>query len=62
MARSLISTLKQEWQYNTPAFTLAAALIVWANRDDLVEPTDRAMDWVTLRLSQRRAAINHEDF
>ena len=54
---------KEEWQYATPAFAhAAAALIVWNNRPDLLESASKAMDWATLRLSQRKAATGHEDF
>ncbi|RYX85260.1 hypothetical protein EON83_06600 [bacterium] len=53
----------EEWQYSTPAFAhAAAALIAWDNRADLVESAAKAMDWATLRLSQRKAATSHEDF
>jgi hypothetical protein len=52
-----------EWQYSTPCFAVsAAALAEYAGRTDLVEPAAKAMDWATLRLSQRKGATNHEDF
>ncbi|BCM90996.1 hypothetical protein IAD21_02859 [Abditibacteriota bacterium] len=53
----------EEWQYATPAFAYAAsALIAWDKRTDLLESAAKAMDWATLRLSQRKAATGHEDF
>jgi hypothetical protein len=52
-----------EWQYSTPAFAnAAAALVHWNNRQDLIEPAAKALDWAVLTLSQRRAATSHEDF
>jgi hypothetical protein len=54
---------KEEFQYSTPCFALAAAALVqYAGRGDLAEPAAKAMDWATLRLSQRKAATGHEDF
>ncbi len=53
----------EEWQYSTPAFAYAAAgLVAWDNRTGLLENAAKAMDWATLRLSQRKAATGHEDF
>jgi hypothetical protein len=55
--------LKTEWQYSTPAYAHAAALLVTqANRKDLVESAAKALDWSTKTLSQRKAATAHEDF
>lgn len=55
--------LQTEWQYSTPAFAHAAALLVVADdRADLLEPAALAMDWATRRLRLRRAATSHEDF
>jgi hypothetical protein len=52
-----------EFQYATPAFTHAAALLVAdGGRLDLREPAAKAMDWATRCLSQRKAASAHEDF
>jgi rhamnogalacturonyl hydrolase YesR len=54
---------KQEFQYSTPAFAhAAAALVVYANRKDLLEPAAEAMDWASRTLSERKAASAHEDF
>jgi len=54
---------KEEFQYSTPCFALAAAtLIAHANRTDLLEPAAKAMDWATWTLSRREAATAHEDF
>src|SRR5438132_10658356 len=54
---------KEEWQYSTPAFAhAAAALVVWSNRKDLLEPAAKALDWAVRRLSERKAATGHEDF
>jgi hypothetical protein len=54
---------KEEFQYSTPCFALAAAALVeYAGRKDLLEPAAKATDWATLRLSQRKAASGHEDF
>lgn len=54
---------KVEWQYSTPAFAHAAALLVArAGRRDLVEPAAKALDWSARTLSERRAASGHEDF
>ncbi len=55
--------LKSEFQYSTPAFAHAAALLVArGKRDDLIEPATKALDWASLRLSKRQAASGHEDF
>lgn len=54
---------KVEWQYNTPAYALAAtAAIAWDGREDLVESAAQAMDWSVVSLSKRRAPNGHEDF
>lgn len=54
---------RQEVQYSTPAFAHAAAgLVVWSQRDDLLEPAAKALDWAVQGLSTRRAASGHEDF
>jgi hypothetical protein len=54
---------KEEYQYSTPAYALAAAAAtVWADRKDLLESAAKAMDWSVSTLSQRRAATQHEDF
>lgn len=54
---------KSEVQYSTPAFALAAAaLVAYGDRQDLLEPAAKAMDWSCRTLSQRRAANAHEDF
>jgi hypothetical protein len=54
---------KEEFQYSTPCFALAAAAVAeYGGRKDLIEPAAKAMDWATLRLSQRKAASGHEDF
>ena len=54
---------KAEFQYSTPAFAHAAALlVVYARRRDLREAAAKAMDWSARTLSERRAASGHEDF
>jgi hypothetical protein len=54
---------KEEFQYSTPCFAVAAAALVeYSGRKDLLEPAAKAMDWATLRLSQRKGASAHEDF
>lgn len=54
---------REEIQYSTPAFAhAAAALAAWHDRKDLIEPAAKALDWSTLRLSERKAANSHEDF
>jgi hypothetical protein len=54
---------KEEFQYSTPAYALAAAsAIAWGERKDLVESAAKAMDWATATLSRRQAATQHEDF
>lgn len=54
---------KEEWQYSTPCFALAAAtLVVHADRKDLLEPAAKAMDWATHCLKLRKGATAHEDF
>jgi rhamnogalacturonyl hydrolase YesR len=52
-----------EFQYSTPAFAQAAAtLVAYGNRNDLIEPAAKAMDWAMRGLSERKAANAHEDF
>ncbi|MEY4387945.1 MAG: hypothetical protein RLY20_3228 [Verrucomicrobiota bacterium] len=52
-----------ETQYSTPAFAnAAAALVVYANRSDLLEPAAKAMDWASLRLHNNQGADGHDDF
>lgn len=54
---------KEEYQYSTPCFALAAATVaIHAGRGDLIEPAARAMDWAVLTLSEGRGANHHEDF
>ena len=54
---------KEEFQYSTPAYALAAALTIREGaRPDLVESAAKAMDWATRTLSERKAATQHEDF
>lgn len=54
---------KVEFQYSTPAFAHAGAILVArAGRMDLLEPAAKAMDWATSTLSRRKAANAHEDF
>ncbi len=55
--------IKQEFQYSTPAYAHAAAvLVVYANRKDLLESAAKALDWSAHTLSTRQAASGHEDF
>lgn len=52
-----------EIQYSTPAFAnAAAALVVYAGRNDLLEPAAKAMDKASLDLHNKTAAGAHEDF
>jgi len=52
-----------EFQYSTPAFAhAAAALVVYANRRDLIEPAAKALNWSARTLADRKAASAHEDF
>ncbi|MBN2163117.1 MAG: hypothetical protein JW713_09245 [Pontiellaceae bacterium] len=52
-----------ETQYSTPAFAnAAAALVVYADRSDLLEAAALAMDWASYRLSINAAADGHDDF
>lgn len=54
---------KIEWQYSTPAFALSAATLVkYGNRQDLLEPAAKAMDWACETLSQGKAAQRHDHF
>ena len=55
--------LNREFQYSTPAFAHAAAtLVVYAERDDLLEAAALALDWSAWTLAERKAADGHEDF
>lgn len=52
-----------ETQYATPAFAnAAAALVVYAGRNDLLEPAAKAMDWASQRLGSNQGADGHDDF
>lgn len=52
-----------EYQYSTPCFALAGAVLVeFAGRDDLLEAVALAMDWAVRSLARRKAATAHEDF
>ncbi len=64
VTRRIIDPYKKvEWQYATPAFAHAAALLAAeAGRKDLLEPAAKALDWSARTLSERRAASQHEDF
>ncbi|WP_334319284.1 glycoside hydrolase family 88 protein [Termitidicoccus mucosus] len=54
---------KQEFQYSTPCYAFAAAMLVeHAGRADLLAPALRAMDWAVLSLARNKAANNHQDF
>ena len=54
---------KKERQYSTPAFALAAALLVAeAGRDDLLEPASRALTFSIAALAKNTTADNHADF
>jgi hypothetical protein len=54
---------KAEKQYSTPAFALAAALLVTANdRDDLLDPATRALTFSIHALANKTTADNHADF
>ncbi len=55
--------LGNEYQYSTPSYAWAAAVLVaHAGRDDLLDSAARATDRATETLSRRRAASGHEDF
>ena len=52
-----------EIQYSTPAFALAAAVLVQnAQRKDLLEPASRALSCALTALLARKAANGHSDF
>lgn len=52
-----------EFQYSTPAFAHAAAVLVaYAGRTDLIESAALALAWSARTLSARKAASGHEDF
>ena len=52
-----------EVQYSTPAFAnAAAALVVYAGRDDLLEPAALAMDWASDCLYNGVCPGSHDDF
>lgn len=54
---------KTERQYSTPAFALAAALLVTeADRGDLLEPAARALSFSISALVNKTTADNHADF
>jgi hypothetical protein len=54
---------KGERQYSTPAFALAAAVVVkQAGRSDLLDPAARAMSCALSALVNHSAADNHADF
>lgn len=54
---------KGERQYSTPAFALAAGLLVAeARRADLLEPATRAMTFATRQLAAGKSADGHADF
>jgi hypothetical protein len=54
---------KGERQYSTPAFALAAGLLVREmNRDDLLDPSTRAMTCALTALVEKKTADGHTDF
>jgi hypothetical protein len=54
---------KKERQYSTPAFALAAALLVAeADRADLLEPASRALTFSITALAKHTTADDHADF
>lgn len=54
---------KKERQYSTPAFALAAAILVQeADRPDLLDPASRAMTFATTALANKTTADRHADF
>lgn len=53
----------REFQYSTPAFAHAAAVLVaFDGRSDLVNTAALALDWSTQALAAQTAADGHEDF
>jgi hypothetical protein len=54
---------KKERQYSTPAFALAAALLVAeSKREDLLDPASRALSFSITALVNNTTADNHPDF